>query len=234
MDSRLQWYRPLSPPTLNRQTTHYLHRFQADTHDLTDEPDDILLVVKAVGVGVDAAAFVGLEAVLVNDPLQGATVAETIGEYVGGNAGQGERVVDYQGGLVLAELHAVYAVRQRHVVRFDPLQVIRLKGFVIEMQLGKLFAGGSERLKVRGKRNAGKLTFQVVGELFPVAGMVKQAIDVIENVPFGYGIVTVMVAELLKPPVGDVLAPFAAVLIVDIEGEALSRVSIKIQVQGSG
>ena len=184
--------------TLPRQTTHYAHRFQADTHDLADEADDVFFVVGAVGVGVDAAAFVGLEAVLVNDPLQGATVAETIGEHVGGNAGQGERVVDYKGGLVLAELHAVYAVRQRHVVRFDPLQVIRLKGFVIEMQLGKLFAGGSERLKVRGKRNAGEVSFQVIGELFPVAGMVKQAIHVIENVPFGYVWIIVMVLELFQ------------------------------------
>ena len=129
--------------TLPRQTTHYLHRFQADAHDLADEADDVFFVVGAVGVGVDAAAFVGLDAVLVNDPLQGAAVAEAIGEYVGGNTGQGERVVDYKSGLVLAELHAVYAVRQRHGVRFDPLQVIRIKGFVFEMQLGKLFAGGA-------------------------------------------------------------------------------------------
>ena len=166
-----------------------------------------------------------LDTILVNDPLQGAAVAEAIGEHVRGNPGQGERIVDHQGGLVLAELHALYAVRERPVVRLDPLQVIRLKVFVFEMQPGKLFAGGSERLKVRGKRNARQLTFQIIGELLPIAGMVQQAVDVIENVPFGYGGVAVMVVELLKPPVGDVLTPIRAVFVVDPEGKALVAIS---------
>ena len=139
-----------SPPTLLRQPPHDFHRFQADADDLADEADDVFFVVGAVGVGADAAAFVGLDAVLIYNPLQGTTVAEPIGEHVRGNPGQGERVVDYEGGLVLAELHSVHAVRERHVVRFDPLQGIRFKGLVFEMQPGKLLAGGSECLKVRG------------------------------------------------------------------------------------
>ena len=117
------------------------------------------------------------------DPFQGAAVAEPIGEHVGGNPGQGERIVDYQGGLVLAELHAFHAIRERYVVRLDPLQVIRLKSLVFEMQPGKLPAGGGEGLKVRGKRNTRQLAFQIVGELFPIAGMMQQAVDVIEKRP---------------------------------------------------
>ena len=81
------------------------------------------------------------------------------------------------------------------------LQVIRLTGFVFEMQLCKLFAGGSECLKVRGKRDTGQLTFQIIGELFPIAGMVKKPIHVIENIPlcdapdYGNGLGTVSVTS---------------------------------------
>ena len=78
-----------SPPTLLRQPSHYLYRFQADAHDLADEADDVFFVVGAVGVGADAAAFVGLDAVLVDDPLQGAAVTEPVGEYVPGESRPG-------------------------------------------------------------------------------------------------------------------------------------------------
>ena len=65
-----------------------VYRFQADTDDLADEADDVSFAVKTVGVGADAAAVVRLDTILVNDPLQGAAIAEAIGEHVRGNPGQ--------------------------------------------------------------------------------------------------------------------------------------------------
>jgi len=44
-----------------------LCRVDADADDLADESDDVLGVVGVVGVAGDAAAFVGLDAVLVDD-----------------------------------------------------------------------------------------------------------------------------------------------------------------------
>jgi len=52
--------------------------FEADADDLADETDDVLVGVGAVGVGGDAGAFVGLDAVLVNHPFEGAPVAEAV------------------------------------------------------------------------------------------------------------------------------------------------------------
>ena len=40
-----------------------------------------------------------------------------------------------------------------------------------------------------------------------------------------------MIVELLKPPVGDVLMPVAAVFVVDVEGEALVAINARKQMQ---
>jgi len=58
--------------------------FEADADDLADEADDVFVVVFAVGVGLDAGAFVFADLVLVDDPLEGGAVAETVLEDFGG------------------------------------------------------------------------------------------------------------------------------------------------------
>ena len=55
--------------------------------------------------------------------------------------------------------------------------------------------------------------------------MVQEAIDVVEDGPLVDFLVFVVFAELLQRPIGDVLAAFAAVFGVGVEGEALARAS---------
>ena len=85
------------------------HRLQADGDDLADQADDVFAVVGAVGVVGDAAALVGRDLVLVDDPLQGRAVAEAVFEGLGRDAGQREEVVVDERGLVLAEAHLLHA-----------------------------------------------------------------------------------------------------------------------------
>jgi len=54
------------------------HRLQTRGHDLFDEADDVVFVVLAVGVVGDVGAFVGGNLVLVDDPVDGAAVAEFV------------------------------------------------------------------------------------------------------------------------------------------------------------
>jgi len=49
--------------------------FKADGDDLADEADDVFGIVRAVGIVEDARALVGGDAVLIDDPLDGAAVA---------------------------------------------------------------------------------------------------------------------------------------------------------------
>ena len=74
------------------------HGFEADGDDLGDEADDVLGVVGAVGVVGDAAALVGADLVLVNDPVQGGAVAETVFKGLGRDAFEGKEVVIDDGG----------------------------------------------------------------------------------------------------------------------------------------
>lgn len=57
-----------------------LDGFEAHADDLADEADDVLRVVLAVGVGGDAAALVGADLVLIDDPFEGRAVTEPIFE----------------------------------------------------------------------------------------------------------------------------------------------------------
>jgi len=57
-----------------------LDRFHADADDLSDEADDVLGVVGVVGIRADAGAFVFLHAVLIDDLLDRAAVAEVVFE----------------------------------------------------------------------------------------------------------------------------------------------------------
>ncbi len=67
---------------------HHLDRFHADADDLADEADDVLFIVGIVGVAGDAAAFVGADLVLVDDPFEPAAVAETVVEDFGRDLGE--------------------------------------------------------------------------------------------------------------------------------------------------
>jgi hypothetical protein len=52
--------------------------FEADGYNLADKSDDVLGIVRAVGVIYDAGAFVGGDAILIDDPFEGASVAEAV------------------------------------------------------------------------------------------------------------------------------------------------------------
>jgi len=60
---------------------------------LADEADDVLLIVEVAGVAGDAGAFVGGDLVLVDDPIEGAAVAEAVVEDFGRACGSSAGVV---------------------------------------------------------------------------------------------------------------------------------------------
>ena len=65
--------------------------------DLADEAEDVFGVVFAVGVVGYAAALVGGDLVLVDDPVEGRAIAESVFVGLGRNTGEGEkRVVEKQ------------------------------------------------------------------------------------------------------------------------------------------
>lgn len=63
-----------------RQSGDNPHGFHADAHHLADEADDVFGIVGAVGIGANAAALVLADLILIDHPLQGDAVAQTIGK----------------------------------------------------------------------------------------------------------------------------------------------------------
>ena len=63
--------------------------FDADAGDLAEEADDVFGIIRAVGVGADAGAFVFGDLVLVDDPFEGGAVAEAVVEGGGRDAAEG-------------------------------------------------------------------------------------------------------------------------------------------------
>ena len=144
---------------LVRQALHNPRGFQAHLDHLPDQADDIFRIVGAVGVGFDAAKFVLGHLILIDDPIERAAVPEPIFKRLLGNAGERQRWVDAQFGLVLAQPHLVFdLVRKRQVIIDDEFERIRFELFVIEMQPGQFPAGVGEGPEVRRERDARQLT----------------------------------------------------------------------------
>ncbi len=203
-----------------RQRAHDPHGLEADAHHLTHEADDVLRIVLAIGVGLDAAAFVFGDAVLIHDPFERGAVAEPVLEGRRRNAGQRERRVDGERGLVFIEPHLVFdAVAERVGRILGPLERPRFERFVLDVEAGQFAPGGGEGGEIGSEGDARQLAFQVVRELLPVGRMVQDGVDVVEDVPLGDGGVTVLLAELFEGGVGDVLA-VGAVGGVGVEGES--------------
>jgi hypothetical protein len=154
---------------------------------LPDETDDVLRIVIAIWIACNAGAVVGADLVLVDDPVEGGAVAEAIVEDFIGDAGEGEGVVDFDFGFVFGESHFFDAVGEGEAGGFDPFEVVGFGGFVVEVEVGELFASageGVERggptdtigglLERRGEGDAGELAFEVVGELGAVGGVVEE------------------------------------------------------------
>ena len=97
--------------------------------------------------------------------------------------------------------------------------------FVGDVDLGEAGAGVGEGAEVGREGDAGEFALEVGLVAVAVGGVVQQAVDVVEDVPLGYGVVAVVGAEAVQRPVGDVLAAVAAVLVVGVEGEALEAIT---------
>ena len=79
--------------------------FDGDGDDLADEAEDVFFVVGAVGVAGDEAVVVFGDAVLVDNPIEGAAIAESVFEGFGRDAVEGEETVVDKGALVGCEFH---------------------------------------------------------------------------------------------------------------------------------
>ena len=96
---------------------------------------------------------------------------------------------------------------------------------IVDVEFGQALPGLGEAPEIRGQGEAGQFPAEVGGVFLAVGGMVQEGIDVMEDVPFGDGVIPVMGAELLQGPVGEVFPALGAVFGVDVEGEALGGIA---------
>ena len=210
----------MSNPQL-RQPFQNLYRLQTHANDLADQAHDILWILGAVGVVGDAAALVSLDAVLVDHPFEGGAVAKAVVEHFAGDAIQGEEAVVAQLRLVFGEAHLFDAPVERHIRRFDLCKREFQLLLIADVELGEAGAGGGKGAEVGGEGDAGQLALEVGLVAFAVAGVVQEAVDVVEDIPLGDGVVAVVGVDAIQHPVSDVLAAVVAVFVVNVEGEAL-------------
>ena len=94
----------------------------------------------------------------------------------------------------------------------------------MDVQLGQARPGFRKTPEIRGKGDAGQFPAEVGGVFLPVGGMVQEGIDVMEDVPFGDGLIVIPGAKFLPGPVGEVFPAVGAVFSVGVKGEALYRI----------
>ncbi len=129
---------------------------EGDGDDFGDELDDVFGVLvffaPGVGVGGDLGAGVGVDLVLVDDPFECGAVAEFVEEGFGGDAGEGEGVVDEEGGFVFGEFHFGFDARGAGGVGGDDFGEGEFGGgFVMEVEVGEFLASGGEGVEAGGR-----------------------------------------------------------------------------------
>ena len=97
------------------------------------------------------------------------------------------------------------ARRRRYGGRLDKFQWPRFQRFIFDVQPRQFLPGFRESPEILRERNARQFALQVLGVFRPVFRMVQNPVDVIEDVPLGDFLVTVLLAEMLQRPGVDVL-----------------------------
>ena len=92
------------------------------------------------------------------------------------------------------------------------------------MDIRELHACFCESPEVSGKRDMREIALEVRFVFLAILGVMQESVIVVEDVPFGDGVVVVMRSEFCQCPIGDVLTSVCAVLVVDVEGEALKTI----------
>ena len=66
-----------------------------------------------------------------------------------------------------------------------------------------------------------QIAFEVLLVFLTISRMVQERVGIVEDVPFGDSVISVMGAEFSQYPIRDVLLSVCAILVVGIEREAL-------------
>ena len=64
-----------------------------------------------------------------------------------------------------------------------------------------------------------EIALEVCLVFFTIGGMVQEPVVIVEDVPFGDGVITVVGSEFRQCPIGDVLLSVGAVLVVGVNGK---------------
>ena len=78
----------------------------------------------------------------------------------------------------------------------------------------------NKRFPGQDKRDMRQVALEVLGVALTIVRMMQEPIDVVEDIPLA-DLLAILRLELLERPIGDVLAPVAAVFGVGVEGETL-------------
>ena len=94
-------------------------------------------------------------------------------------------------------------------------------GFVVGVDICESRACFCESPEVFGEGDMREIAFEVRFVFFAIIRVMQESVVVVEDVPFGDGVILVVRAELRQCPIGDVFAAVCAVLLVGVERERL-------------
>ena len=123
-------------------------------------------------MGHPAAAFIGGDLVLVNDPFEGAAVAELVFVDLGRDVGEGEEVVVAELGFVFGEGHAFDAPVE--LAGFLTIEGVLGLGLVMDVEVHESFADFGVLGEVGGVGDAGEFALEVGGVAGAVFGVVEE------------------------------------------------------------
>ena len=136
-----------------------------------------------------------------------------------GDAVNCEEIVVYDLGFVSGEFHFLDAPIEWHIRVLNELEsVVFGLGFVVGVDICESRACFCESTEVFGEGDMREIAFEVRLVFFAIIRVMQESVVVVEDVPFGDGVVLVVGSELRQCPIGDVFAAVCAVFVVGVEG----------------
>ena len=155
-------------------------------------------------------------------PLQRRARAESIIVCLHRDTLQGQEVVVFQLRLIFGKFHLLNTPIHPHSRGFDISQsLIFRSGFVVDVEVCQLLPGGSESPEVFSEGDMGQIALEVRFVFLAIVGVMQESVGIVEDVPFGEGVVLVVGSEVCQCPIGDVFTSVCAVFVVGVERKTL-------------
>ena len=185
------------------QPLHNLHRLQTNRDHLPNQPDNILLIIRAVWVIDDAAPFVRLDTILIYYPLQRRPIPKPIFKRLCWYLIEHQEIVVLYLRIVFEQLHLFDAPIERRIRCLNETQRICVHLLIADVNLPQPLPRFGKRPEIWCVWQVRQIPLEIRLIPFPICRVMEETVDIMKDIPLADRVIPVMRPELCQRPIGD-------------------------------